>query len=275
MVKIKAMMKVAIGQTTSSADLAANLSTMRGLCERAASEGADWVCFAEMAYFTGSALENRRLAERFDELSKQFAQWAKELEIHILPGSLRSPATGGKSFNHALAFDPQGNRIADYRKIFLFKANLPERRYDEGELYEAGKELGAFEFGGTPAGMTICYDLRFPEVYRALRKRGAQIIFVPSAFTVPTGEAHWEALLRARAIENQCFLVAPSLAGVSGDSSAKFGHSIVVDPWGRVILKMGKEPGYALVDVDLTKIDEARKLVDPWASVRPELFPIG
>lgn len=270
---------VAVVQSIATGNLDANLAEMRRQCEKAKANGAEWVCFAEMIYYTASSFENRRAADRFAALKDQFAGWAKELGIYLMPGSLRSPgregARSGKSYNHLLLFDPQGNSLAEYKKIFLFKANLPERRYDESELYDAGDSLVTFETPAFKGGLAICFDLRFPELFRALRKRGAEVILVPSAFTVPTGRAHWEILLRARAIENQCFVIAPSSTGECGDGSRKYGHSLVVDPWGEVLQQMGEEPGQIQVTLDLSRIAEVRKTVDSLASQRPDLFPIA
>lgn len=272
------MWKLTVAQTISSAELDTNLQTMRRFCDQAKAEGARAIAFAEMAYFTGSALENRRMADRFDSLCETFSAWARELQLYILPGSLRSLSGGtksGKCFNHAVVFDPLGKRIADYRKIFLFKANLSDRRYDESELYDPGDSLTVLDIEGVRVGVAICFDLRFPEMFRALRKRGAEVIFVPSAFTVPTGKAHWEILLKARAIENQCFIVAPSLTGVSGDGAGKYGHSLVIDPWGQSLIDLGSAAVAQTVSLDFKQISEVQAKIDALASLRPDLFPIA
>lgn len=248
---------------------------MKSFCEKAHAQKAQGVFFAEMAYLMGSSLENRRAADRYPELCEIFSKWAKEYQLYLSPGSLRSVSQGGKSFNHLVVFGPDGRTVAEYKKIFLFKANLPDRVYDESQMYDAGKDLVVFEMNGLKVGLSICFDLRFPEMFRALRKRGAEVILIPSAFTVPTGQAHWEVLLRARAIENQCFVVAPSLTGTSGDGSKKYGHSLVVDPWGEVLLDLGAEVSLKTVEIDVKRLAEARAKVDAWASLRTDLFPIA
>lgn len=275
MLRFKSMLKLSVAQTQSSSDIDGNLAVMKLFCEKAKAENSKAIFFPEMAYLTGSSLENRRSAERYQELSGMFSQWAREYQLFVSPGSLRSVSKGGKAFNHLVVFGPDGKLIAEYKKIFLFKANLPDRRYDESEMYDAGKELVVFEMGGLKVGLSICFDLRFPEMFRSLRRRGADVILVPSAFTVPTGEAHWEVLLRARAIENQCFVVAPSLTGESGDGSKKYGHSLVVDPWGEVLFDLGDSVGLRTIDIDVKRIESARKKVDTWSSLRTDLFPIA
>jgi deaminated glutathione amidase len=279
MLKIKAManetLKIAVCQTSSTLNIDANLKNMRRWGEDAAAKGAKVICFAEMAYFTASGLENRRSADRFDELCETFSNWSKEWGVYFSPGSLRSADEGGKSFNRAVFFSPEGKRIGDYKKIFLFKANLPDRVYDESALYSAGEELSLFPIGSWKAALSICFDLRFPEMFRFLRNQGAQIIFIPSAFTVPTGKAHWEVLLRARAIENQCYVIAPSLCGKSGDGSEKYGHSMIVDPWGEVLAQLGENEGVAMAELRTERFAEVQKVVDALASRRLDLFPIA
>lgn len=275
MLRFKAMLKLSIAQTQSSADIDVNLHAMKALCEKAHAENSRGIFFAEMSYLMAPSLTNQRAATRFQELCATFGQWARDYKLYLSPGSLRSVSNGAKSFNHLVVFGPDGQLIADYKKIFLFKANLPDRPYDESVMYDSGKDLTVFDLGGLKVGLSICFDLRFPEMFRALRRRGADLFLVPSAFTVPTGQAHWEVLLRARAIENQCFVVAPSLVGESGDGSRKYGHSLVVDPWGEVLLDMGDSVGLRSFDIDVKRIAEARSKVDSWASLRTDLFPIA
>lgn len=269
------MLKLSIAQTQSSADIDVNLKAMKALCEKAHAEKSQGIFFAEMSYLMASSLENHRAAQRFQELCTTFGKWAEDYQLYLSPGSLRSVSDGAKSFNHLVVFGPNGRLIADYRKIFLFKANLPDRPYDESVMYDSGKDLVVFDLAGLKVGLSICFDLRFPEMFRALRRRGADLFLIPSAFTVPTGQAHWEILLRARAIENQCFVVAPSLTGESGDGSKKYGHSMAVDPWGEVLLDMGESVGLKTFDIDVNRIKDARAKVDSWASLRTDLFPIA
>jgi nitrilase len=195
-----------------------------------------------------------------------------------LPGSLREPAPKGENaeryYNTLPAIGPDGKLLASYRKVFLFRANLPDRSYFEGQHCEAGDTPTTFVADGVTFGLTICYDLRFPELFRALRKRGAQAIVLPASFTVPTGTAHWEILLRARAIENQVFLLAPAQTGENGDRAATYGHSLVVGPWGDKLAERPSGEGTLFADVDPARIAEAASRVDAWQSRREDLFPI-
>jgi nitrilase len=266
---------ISLVQTHSTANFESNLDALREGCKLAKQEGAQVVAFGEVAYFTGSSLANRRMADRYKEVCQQFSNWAKEFDLYLLPGTLRRPAEAGKSYNEAVGFGPDGQRLFHYQKIFLFRATTPTKRYDESEMYSAGSTPVVFSLGDWTAGVVVCFDLRFPELFRSLRKRGANLIFVPSAFTETTGAAHWEVLLRARAIENQCFIVAPAITGKSGDETVKFGHSMVIDPWGKVIAALGADPGVTTVTIDLKKISEIQSVVDSWSLRREELFPIA
>lgn len=261
--------KIAMAQLTSGADLEQNLAKMRRMAETAAAAGAEVVAFPEMAYFMGKAAECAPLIPLYPEIVRRFRQWAKELRITLLPGSLREPGQS-RSFNTLPVIGPTGDLAAEYRKIFLFKANMPDRSYDEGEHCQAGQTTHCVG----NLGLAICYDLRFPELFRRLKKQGAEILIVPSAFTVPTGEAHWSVLLRARAIENQCFVVAPAQTGKLGDGRSTYGHSQIVSPWGEVMADLETREDVVTVTLDLGALSDARSRVDSWASRREDLFSI-
>jgi predicted amidohydrolase len=191
---------------------------------------------------------------------------------------LREPvARGGHRFSNTLpVFDATGKKIASYRKIFLFRANLPDDRvYEEKTHTDPGGEVVTLTLGGLTLGLSICFDLRFPELYRSLRRRGAQLFLVPSAFTVPTGKAHWETLLRARAIENQAFVAAPAQTGLVGEGKATHGHSLVLSPWGEKLAELPAGEGVLIADIDTTLIAEAESRVAAWSSRRDDLFPLA
>ncbi len=231
------------------------------------------VVFPEMAYFSAPLKACPPVTSRFAALCREFGEWAKALGIYLLPGSLREPASAGRHFNTLPVFGPDGNEVTRYRKVFLFKARLPDRSYDESHYTDAGGEVTTFTAEGICFGLAICYDLRFPELFRSLKKRGAQVVFLPSAFTVPTGKAHWEALTRARAIENQFTLAAPGLTGTSGNGAKTYGHSIVVDAWGKVRALADTKPRTLFLQYDAKHGEDCRSRVDPWASRRDDLFP--
>ncbi len=273
-------MKIALVQMRSSSDLETNLAVMRRQVEKAKQLGADLVVFPEVAYFTGRPELSTQIGPEFPRLKRVFSGWAKEIGIHLIPGTVREPlalqtSTKASHANLMMAFGPDGSVNCEYRKIFLFKAKLPDRAYDETDFFLPGSNVITAEIAGVRVGFTICFDLRFPELFRALKKRGAQVILVPAAFTAETGRVHWEVLLRARAIENQCYIVAPGLVGTAGDGSAKHGHSLVVDPWGNVILDMGQSEDTQVVEIAIQEISNAGKKIDVWGSRREDLFPIG
>lgn len=267
-------MRIALVQMRSAADLQRNLDAMERSVATAARRGARLVVFPEMAYFTAPLKECAAVTRQFDALMEKFAGWAKQYGTALVPGSIREPSAEGRHFNTLPVFDATGIEVARYRKIFLFKAKLPDRDYDESAYTTPGKEAVTFTLDGIRFGATICYDLRFPELFRALKKRGADLILLPAAFTVPTGRAHWEALLRARAIENQIYIAAPGLAGRSGNGAATYGNSLVVDPWGRIRVRAAAKPTLLVFTFDPQHALDCRSKVDAWASRREDLFPI-
>jgi deaminated glutathione amidase len=269
-------MKIAMAQMISTNDLDANLKKMRQFVSEAKKKGAELVAFPEMAYFSGTPDECARTVGKHPELMVEFSRWAKDEAIDIIPGSLREPdPSGGKPFNSAAFIASGGEVKAHYRKIFLFRAALSDRSYDETKQYSHGTEVTAVTRPWGTIGLSICFDLRFPELFRSLKKRGAHVIFLPSAFTVPTGRVHWHTLLRARATENQCFVFAPGQTGSSGEGSAKFGHSLAVSPWGEVLVDMEEDEGVSVTEISLSQIEECARRVDVWFSRREDLFPIA
>jgi len=270
------MPKIGVVQMTSSSNLEANLKKMREFLAQAVAKSAEVVVFPEIAYFTTPPDLNAAVANRFDELIGLFSAWAKESGVYLLPGTLRQPSKEGpQAYNTLPLIDPRGNLVAKYNKIFLFKAALSDRSYDETVFFRAGNEVVTADCAFGKVGLSICFDLRFSELFRALKKRGAQVVFLPAAFTVPTGKAHWKTLLTARAIENGVFVVASGQTGVSGDGAEKYGHSIVISPWGEIVCEFGTDEEVRVVDLDFDQISAAKKRVDTWASRREDLFPIG
>lgn len=262
-------------QIQSSSNLDANLSKIESYVKQAKVMGAELVVFPEMAYFTGPKEAWLKIVPRFDELKLKFQSWSEKYKIAICPGSLRKPVPGEaeKYFNALVFFTPEKNEYG-YDKIFLYQAVLPDKTYEEGRYCSAGKSLQVIEWKGLKIGFAICFDLRFPEVFRSLKKKGAELVLLPSAFTIPTGEAHWEVLVRARAIENQFFVLAPDLTGVSGDNAGTYGHSLAIDPWGKVLQSFGSEEGIKTFSVDIKEIEQAASKVASWKCRREDLFPI-
>ena len=199
-----------------------------------------------------------------------FSELAKSYAAHILLGSVTVKTQGGRVNNRSLLIDQKGDVIARYNKIHLFDVDLPDDEgYRESRVVEPGTEAVVVDIAGITAGLSICYDLRFPALYRALAQAGATILFAPAAFTQVTGEAHWHTLIRTRAIENGCYVIAPNQCGVRPWGRATYGHSLVVDPWGRVLLDAGPDPGFSVIDIDLAEVARVRAMVPSLKHDRP------
>lgn len=254
---------VAVVQMTSTSDVEANWRSARTLVERAAAHGARFVATPENTNYLGPHAEKVRLAEGLDgPTCTRFAELAARLGIHLLLGSFneRSPEPA-RCFNTSVLFGPRGERVAAYRKIHLFDIDTEGVRFRESETCAPGTEVVVADAGFARLGLSICYDLRFGELYRGLRARGAEVLLVPSAFTLTTGRAHWEPLLRARAIETQCYVLAPAQVGTHDDQGLResFGHAAIVDPWGQVVACASEGAGLALAEIDLARVTAVRR----------------
>lgn len=274
--------RAAVVQTRTPATADAGWAHLEPLVRAAAAKGATLVATPE-----GSNLLQRDRA-LFDQavpteadptVTGRPAALARELGITLLVGSvLVARAAGEKAANRSLLFGPDGALLASYDKIHLFDVNL-------GGLGQETRESNSYRPGSTavvaqtPAGrlgLTICYDLRFPHLYRALAQAGAEILTVPAAFTRPTGEAHWEVLLRARAIETGSFLLAPAQGGIHADGRETHGHSMIIGPWGEILaLHDGREPGIAIADINLDAVTEARRRIPAWQLEQPFTAPVA
>jgi predicted amidohydrolase len=236
---------------------------MRWVRDAAAKE-AQLVVLPEVFIWRGSKKLERQFAEPIPgPSSKALSELARELGIYLLAGSiLETIPNSERSYNTSLLFAPSGKQIARYRKIHLFDVDLPNGvslRESQTRAHGESPEVVQTELG--TMGLTVCYDVRFPELYRKLAEQGAQLIFVPSAFTAYTGEAHWETLLRARAIENQVYIVAPDQFGKTANSFETHGHSMIIDPWGRIIAELPHGSGVITATIDF----------DYLATIRAEL----
>lgn len=254
--------RVAAAQMTSTADTGRNLEVAERLARRAAGRGADLVAFPENFAFL------RREGEPLPEarpLAEGPAAWAaglaRQLGVWILAGSVAERARSGRRVhNTSVLVDPDGRFSASYRKIHLFDASVPgSGTLRESEGVAPGRKIVVANTPLGRLGLSICYDLRFPELYRALAAKGAEVLFVPSAFTHYTGSHHWETLLRARAIENQAWVVAPAQTGRHGPRRRSWGHTLVVDPWGTVAACRAAGAGLVVADVDLDRVSAVRR----------------
>lgn len=239
----------------------ANIDASIGLIREAAARGASYVQTPEMSNAVNrdrdSLLASLAPPER-DAMLAAFRDLARSLGIHLHAGSL-AVLNGDKVANRAYLIDPRGEIQATYDKIHLFDVDLPNgESWRESRTYTGGAEAIAADLPGVRLGLTICYDLRFPYLYRALAEAGATILSAPACFTRQTGEAHWGVLQRARAIENGAFMISAAQGGRHEDGRETYGHSIIVDPWGRVLAEAGDEPGVILATIDPGLVDDAR-----------------
>ena len=244
----------------------ANLEQGTKLIREAVAQGADYVLTPEVSNMIQSNREKmfENLALEEDDLSlKAYRALATELKIHLHIGSLALRASPERAVNRSFLIGPDGTVIASYDKIHMFDIDLPGgESYRESANYQPGETAVIADLPWGRIGLTICYDVRFPALYRALAESGASFLTVPSAFTVRTGEAHWHTLLRARAIENGCFVFAAAQAGTHESKRQSYGHSLIVDPWGTILVEgSATETGVFLAKIDPAKVETARKTV--------------
>ncbi len=263
-------MRVAVCQVNSREDRAANLATARDLLERAAAAGADLAVLPEYVDYLGPTAGEPKPEPVDGEFAATFARVAGELGLWVVAGSFHETGPDDDhTYNTSLVFDRSGNLAATYRKIHLFDINIPDRvSYQESRTVAPGTEVVCVDVDGVRVGLSICYDLRFPELYRRLAIDGAQVLLVPAAFTAHTGRDHWEVLLRARAIESQCFVVAAGQVGDHEPGQRCYGRSMVIDPWGTVIAQAPDVVGVTLADIDLDRITTTRRDVPSLANRR-------
>ncbi|WP_427452939.1 carbon-nitrogen hydrolase family protein [Litorimonas sp. WD9-15] len=262
-------MRVAAIQMCSGTDVVANIAAASDLIRAAAADGARFIATPEMTHLLQKdATELRRgvkpMAE--DEGVTAFAALAVELDIHLLIGSLAILRDDGKIANRSLLFTPDGKLSAQYDKIHLFEAAISKsENYRESDTYTAGERSVIAPVGDLNLGLSICYDVRFPSLYAGYAKAEVDLIAVPAAFTVATGKAHWETLLRARAIETGAYVIAPAQGGHHADGRRTWGRSLIVDPWGEVLEKLDHDdPGFILADIDRAAVTKARARIPAW-----------
>jgi predicted amidohydrolase len=257
-------------QLSSTADVERNLATAERLIRRAAGYGASLVATPECTVYLGPWDQKARIAEPLDgPIATHLGKLARTLGIHLLVGSFPERALlddGGpdlqRCYNTSLLYGPDGSLLATYRKLHLFDVDVPGGvSLQESRTTLPGQEVVCCDTALGAVGLSICYDLRFPELYRALVDRGAQLLTVPAAFTLDTGKDHWHALLRARAIESQCWVLAPGQWGRHGDKGIRrsYGHSLIADPWGTVVAQCGDGEGLCLGEIRRDRVAEIRR----------------
>jgi deaminated glutathione amidase len=269
-------MRAAAVQLNSTEDKERNLESAERLTRAAAADGASLIVLPERANLRGTQEQYRDLAEPIDGATAGWARdLARELGIDLVVGSLTERREGrDKLSNTSLHAGPDGEVRAIYRKIHLFDVDVGDIEYRESAANESGDEIVVSETaGGVPLGLTICYDVRFPELYRILAVKGARIVTIPANFTKVTGQAHWEILLRARAIENQVFVIAPGQAGEQPPGEWSYGNSMIVDPWGEILARAGDEGEcFVAADLDFARQDDVREKLPSLANRVPGAY---
>jgi predicted amidohydrolase len=257
--------RAALVQMNAARDVEPTIRWVRELVREARAGGADFILTPEN---TGMMEPNKTLLlekaepEATHPVLPAFAELARETGAWLLLGSIAVKLDAGTCANRSFLFDPEGRIQARYDKIHMFDVDLKEgESYRESATFRPGREAVVADLPWGRLGLTICYDLRFAYLYRALAKAGASFLTVPAAFTRPTGEAHWHVLLRARAIETGCFVLAPAQCGLHAEGRKTFGHSLIVAPWGEVLADGGSEPGIVIAEIDPAKVAEARAMV--------------
>lgn len=260
-------MRAAVLQCTSGIDPAANAAMLVDAIRKAKAGGADMLFTPEMVGCLDR--DRKRAAETLtDEAHDPVLAAAREaaakagIWVHIGSLGLKGERADGLWSNRGVMIDDKGEIRARYDKIHLFDVDLPDGvSWRESAVYGPGGALAAVDTPWARMGLSVCYDLRFADLYRRLSDAGASLLLIPAAFTVPTGKAHWETLLRARAIESACFVIASAQAGSHEDGRETYGHSLVIDPWGEILLDMGDKMGLAFADIDFARIQEVRARV--------------
>jgi deaminated glutathione amidase len=261
----------AVIQMTTTTDKAANLEKAEGLIRLAAARGARLVALPEVFNWRGKRAEEAAAAESLEGPSLTLmGGLARELEINLLAGSITEHVPNqSRRYNTSVLFGPDGARLAVYRKIHLFDVDLPGRvTIKESDAKIPGEEVVTASTRLGTVGLSICYDLRFPELYRRLAFAGARILMIPSAFTFPTGEAHWDTLIRARAIEDQCYVLAPAQFGPNVHGFNDYGNSMIVDPWGRVLARASDQEGVVIAPLDMEYLERVRRELPSLAHAR-------
>jgi predicted amidohydrolase len=268
-------LRVACIQLTAGSDKAANLEQAERLVTRAVSLGAELVVLPEKWNLVGDPEVLQAGAETLEqgESVGAMAGWAKRHGVVLVGGSIAERREGRQKLsNTSLVFDASGELIARYRKLHLFDVELAGQIYRESASEEPGDEVVLTEVGGWKIGLTICYDLRFPELYRLLALAGAELVTVPANFTLRTGMAHWHALLRARAIENALYVAAPGQLGEPMPGRPSYGHSLVVDPWGTVIAEASDRETVIVAELERSQVSEIRSRLPVLSQRRPDVY---
>lgn len=272
-------LRIACLQMNSGNEFAANLTVFDAMAREAAASGAEFILSPE--YFlmmdgTGRVMREAALDEHGEPALSAVTALARELAVWLLAGSLTLKAGDGRMFNRSFLISAEGRVVATYDKIHMFDVTLPDGKViRESSAYRSGERAVLAETPWGRLGMTVCYDLRFPALFRTLAQAGAGFISVPSSFQRQTGKAHWHTLVRARAIENECFILAPAMCGDHPGNRQSFGHTLVVDPWGEVIAEGGESPEIVYAEIEPRRVAKVRSMIPSLEHDRPFAPPAG
>jgi predicted amidohydrolase len=268
-------MRVAVLQVNSRDNKTENIDRALDMLDRAADAGVDLAVLPECVDFLGPAERAVQVSEPIPgAISRAFAERARRHGMWVLGGSMREQSEDpGHAYNTSVLYNRSGAIAAKYRKIHMYDVDMPGHvSVQESATVTPGNEFVTADIEGHTAGLTTCYDLRFPELYRALAVRGAEILFVPAAFTMYTGKDHWEILLRARAIENQCFVIAADQSGRHEPNMTCYGRSMIIDPWGTVLATAPDGVNMAIADLDFAQLRRIRAELPSLANRRPDVY---
>lgn len=257
--------RAACVQMTSGTEIAGNIEQSTALIRAAQADGAQIIGMPEVANLCQKSRRRALETAQYEENEPALKAWrslADELDIWLLAGSMAIKIADDKLVNRAYMIGPDGAVVATYDKIHMFDVDLPNgERYRESDLFQPGDKAVLVNSPWGGIGITICYDVRFPHLYRALAKAGANMIWTSAAFTRTSGKAHWHVMQRARAIETGAWILAPAQCGDHEDGRSTYGHAVIVSPWGEVVADAGEEPGYIIADLDLARVAEARQSI--------------
>ena len=268
-------LKIAVCQLRTELEQDVTLAKAGYMVKEAAQNGADMVALPEMFNCPYSSGFFRKIASLGHEKTvAAMSRWARENSVILIGGSIPE-VDGERIYNTSFVFDRNGQQIARHRKVHLFDVDLPGMRFKESDTFTPGEDITVFDTEYGKMGLAICFDVRFPELFRAMAKRGAQIIFLPAQFNMTTGPAHWDLQLRCRAVDNECFFVAAAAARYVGFDYECWGHSMIVDPYGTKLAYCDEKEQIIYADVDLERIAQVRAQLPTFLHLRSELYPVA
>lgn len=269
------MIKIAVCQIRTETDYELTLKKAHAMLTEAADNGAQIAVLPEMFICPYSREYFRRFASHGHEtVCASLSRWAKELGIMVVGGSVPE-LEDGRMYNSCFVYDKDGRQLARHRKVHLFDVDLPDMRYKESNTFTPGNEITVFDTEYGRMGAAICFDVRFPEMFRAMANRGARIIFLPAQFNNTTGPKHWEMSCRARAVDEQLFFVGAAAARYEGFAYECYGHSMIVDPFGELLAEAGQGEEIIYADIDLSRIEEVRAQLPTSQFLRRELYKVA